>query len=64
MRSKFVVIVVVSLFVVFPLMQALFGPPKCFDCPGYQYGFPFAFREEAGYVGSDRILWLRFLGDQ
>jgi len=45
------------------MMQSFFGRPDCFDCPGYRYGFPFAFREEAGYVGPERTLWLGFLGD-
>jgi len=44
-------------------MESFLGRPKCFDCPGYQYGFPFAFREEAGYVGPERVLWLGLLGD-
>jgi hypothetical protein len=44
-------------------MELFLGYPSCFDCPGYQYGFPFPFREEARFVGPDRFLWFGLLGD-
>ena len=62
MRWKFIAIIGVGLLV-FALKQALLGRPESSDCPGYQYGFPFAFREEAGFIGADRILWLRPFGN-
>jgi hypothetical protein len=59
---KFLIIIAVSMFV-FGVMQSFFGRPNCFDCRGYRYGFPFGLREEAGFVGPERTLWLGFLGD-
>jgi hypothetical protein len=59
---RFAIIIGLSV-VLFVLMESFLGYPSCFDCPGYQYGFPFAFREEAGFVGPDRVLWLGLFGD-
>ena len=64
MRLIYKCVTVIGLSVaLFVLMEAFWGRPNCFDCRGYQYGFPFAFREEAGYVGPERTVWLGLLGN-
>jgi hypothetical protein len=49
-------------FVLFYVMQVLFGRPHCFDC-GVTYGFPFSYVQEGTYATHGHFLWPGFIGD-
>jgi hypothetical protein len=49
-------------FVLFYLMQVLFGGTHCFDC-GSKVGFPFSYMQEGTYASHGRFIWLGFVGD-
>ena len=58
---KSVVVVGLS-FLLFLLMQMLFGGRHCLDCAA-KIGFPFLYMQEGTYGTVGHTLWLGFLGD-
>ena len=49
-------------FVLFLLLQWLFGRALCFDC-GVKVGFPFSYEQEGTYGTHGHFIWLGFVGD-
>ena len=49
-------------FVLFFLMQMLFGGTHCFDC-GAKVGFPFSYMQDGTYATQGHFIWLGFVAD-
>jgi hypothetical protein len=49
-------------FVLFFLMQLLFGGTHCFDC-GAKVGFPFSYMQDGTYATHGHFIWLGFVAD-
>jgi hypothetical protein len=49
-------------FVLFGLMQVLFGSAHCFDC-GARVGFPFSYMQEGTYATHGHIIWRGLAAD-
>jgi hypothetical protein len=49
-------------FVLFGLIQVLFGGTHCFDC-GAKYGFPFSYMQDGTYATHGHVIWSGLIGD-